>query len=193
MNHPDLKSYINREVSGIPRLLGKIVRAAPAVFLVSALIFLLIFNSSASAATFGDVNGDSRVNVRDVVLVMRHILALDSLSENKRFVADVNGDGIVNVQDVSLIMRKSLGMIDAFHDAPKSKPHLVVDFIVGDEPVTPGKRLVIVTLNVDDPDHYRVTVAGAFLDYSDAIECYLGEVSEEDALREKTAVYRLKK
>lgn len=180
-------------LTGLPYSLGKIARSVYITFLLSVLLFLLLVNSSAMALSFGDVNADGRVNVQDVVLVTRHALGLGTLSESGSFIADVNGDGMINVQDVSLIMQKSLGIIDSFRDAPIPEPQLLKDFIVGDEAVTPGMRVVVVTLNVDSPEHYMVTVGGAVLSYSDSVKGYLGEVSEDDAVREKVAVYRLKR
>lgn len=62
----------------------------------------------------GDVNGDGKINVTDVVLTMRHALELSLLSGDAMMRADVNGDGVINVLDVTLIMRFSLGLIDTF-------------------------------------------------------------------------------
>lgn len=180
-------------LKGISYLLFKTARTAILIVLLSVLLFILLFNSSASAILFGDINKDSGVNVQDVVLITRHVLGLESLSETGIFIADVNGDGIINVQDVSLIMQRSLGMIDTFRDAPKPEPHLFREFIVGDDPVTPGMRVVVVILNVDSPENYIVTVGGAVLNYIDSVKGYLGEVSEADAVLEKAAVYRFKR
>jgi len=177
-------------LKGISYFLFKTARTAFLIVLLSVLLFMLFFYTGASAVSFGDVNTDSRVNVRDVVLVTRHVLGLDRLSETGRFIADVNGDGIINIQDVSLIMQKSLGMIDTFRDAPKPEPGLIRDFIVGDDQVTPGMRVVVVTLEVDNPENYIVMVGRAVLNYSDSLKGHLGEVSEDDAVLEKAVVYR---
>lgn len=60
--------------------------------------------SAASNRVPGDVNGDSSVNIFDVVLICRkianHDVALNELN------ADVTGDGTVNIFDVVLICRK---------------------------------------------------------------------------------------
>ena len=45
----------------------------------------------------GDVNGDSIVNIQDMVLVA------SNLSKVGRNIADVNGDGLVNIQDLVLV------------------------------------------------------------------------------------------
>lgn len=53
--------------------------------------------------TMGDVNGDSNINVTDVVSVVNHILKRD----NANFIedaADMNGDGVINVTDALSIV-----------------------------------------------------------------------------------------
>ncbi len=62
----------------------------------------------------GDINGDNRVDVQDVVLVSRHILQLADLDNEQLLLADVNGDGRVDIIDATLIMQVALGMIDSF-------------------------------------------------------------------------------
>ncbi len=62
----------------------------------------------------GDVNADGAIDVKDVSLVIRHVLELDELSEAGKEAADVNGDGIVDIKDITLIMRRVLNIIDSF-------------------------------------------------------------------------------
>ncbi len=62
----------------------------------------------------GDVNGDGRIDINDVILVMKHILGEKNLDANQQLLADVNGDGIVNIHDAALIRQKSLGLTDTF-------------------------------------------------------------------------------
>ncbi len=192
MSCSDWPENNNRVLREKPCRPGKISRVIMKAIPVSAFIAILLFSFGVSAASFGDLNGSGDIDVRDVTLAMKHVLALELLSEDKSFFADVNGDGDIDVLDVSLVMRKALGLISSFPDAPKSGTHLITGFLVGDETVTPGKRLVIVTLDVDDPDRYRVTVGGVLLNYSGSINSYLGEVDKDLALREKTAAYRLR-
>lgn len=63
---------------------------------------------------YGDINNDGKINVSDVVLVMRHVLEIEKVSDSKLPIIDVNGDGDINVLDVTLIMRRALGLIDEF-------------------------------------------------------------------------------
>lgn len=87
-----------------------------AVLLVTALLVLVIFVMvvSASEITYGDVNDDGAIDVRDVVLVMQHILELKELSGDQLEAADVNMDGKVDVRDAILIMKYTLGLIEEF-------------------------------------------------------------------------------
>jgi hypothetical protein len=83
--------------------------------LISIFIFMLIFASAASSQMLGDVNFDGVIDIRDVVLVQRHILGYQPpLSSAQLTAADVNGDGIVNVVDVNLIMQYVQGYINSF-------------------------------------------------------------------------------
>lgn len=62
----------------------------------------------------GDVNGDGVIDIKDVSLVMRHILGIQKLGESGKEAADVNGDGKVDIIDTTLIMRRALDIIDSF-------------------------------------------------------------------------------
>lgn len=87
------------------------------VLMAIMLIMMLCFASSASAEPDympGDVNNDGVINVKDVVLVMKHVLNLQDppLTEVQRRAADVNGDGVIDVRDATEIMKKALGLIE---------------------------------------------------------------------------------
>ncbi len=159
------------------------------VLFVSLLLMVFLFTSPGFTAQYGDLNNDGKINVQDVALVMRHVLDVESLDENELLYADVNGDGIVNVQDAALIMQKSLQLIDNFPDLPDARPGLIKDFIVADG-LSPGKKVVIVLLDVDDPQEYdgKVTIADISLSYSDAVGGFVGEVNKEDAELHKVKI-----
>lgn len=167
-------------MSLVKKLAGVVLK----IILISFFIFLLLTSTQTSAASYGDINGDGRIDVNDVVLVMRHTLGMNSLDGERKVRADVNGDGAVNVQDVSLIMQKSLGLINNF---PGSGSHLVDKFIVADG-ISPGNKFIVVTLDVSDPGAYRVSLGGKDLEYSESVAGFIGEVDEADAVREKVRV-----
>ncbi len=52
----------------------------------------------------GDVNGDGRVDMRDIALVAR-AFGSNKTSSNWNLYADINGDGVVNMRDVALAAR----------------------------------------------------------------------------------------
>lgn len=83
--------------------------------LLSVFILLILLSSAVSAQMLGDVNFDGVIDIRDVILVQRHILGyLPPLNTAQLTAADVNGDGIVNVIDAYLIMQYIQGYIDSF-------------------------------------------------------------------------------
>jgi hypothetical protein len=49
----------------------------------------------------GDVSGDDRINVADVVMLIDHVLGADTLDEFQARAADVNADDTANICDVS--------------------------------------------------------------------------------------------
>ena len=58
----------------------------------------------------GDVNGDGKLNVRDVRLIMQYIAGLIDGEALDLTVADYNGDSQVNVRDVRMMMRWIAGL-----------------------------------------------------------------------------------
>jgi len=98
--------------------LRKRAGAKISIILLSIFLFLFLFSTVALAETLepGDINGDGKINVLDVVLVLQHVLEIDDppLTEAQKKAADVNHDGLINVLDVTLIMQKALGLIDDF-------------------------------------------------------------------------------
>jgi hypothetical protein len=63
---------------------------------------------------FGDVSGDGRVTPYDAVFVLRHIVGLETLSQEALEAADVSGDGRITAYDGALILRRVVGLIEKF-------------------------------------------------------------------------------
>lgn len=157
---------------------------------ISMLLFLLLYGSPAAAALYGDINQDGAINVQDVVLTMRYVLGLQELNSVQKIAADVNDDNTIDVTDVTLIMRKALGIIEKFPGLSSSEFSLVKEggFSVH-QGLSPGHKMVIVTLVVDDPQNYEVFIEGRAkpLSFSnstnnDLIEPYFyGEVDKDFA------------
>jgi len=99
------------------RLLNAKSGVKTAAVLLVAVLFVLAFASMTAGApeiTYGDINNDGEIDVRDVVLVMQYIIGLRDLTEDQLKAADVNGDGEVNVQDATMLMQYVLGLIESF-------------------------------------------------------------------------------
>ncbi len=91
------------------------VQAAVVLLVMYFLIFSFSFAAfGASEVTYGDINNDGEIDVRDVVLVIQYALELRTLTPDQLKAADVNGDGEVNVLDVTLIKQYSLRVIEEF-------------------------------------------------------------------------------
>ena len=56
-------------------------------------------------AVIGDVNGDDKVNVRDVTAMQRHLAGLEELTDDRLALADTNGDGKVDINDATHLQR----------------------------------------------------------------------------------------
>lgn len=171
---------------------SRVIHYLAGVLIVAVILSapVLFSSRSAGALKYGDVNNDGKINVHDVVLVMRHILGFDSLGFINAQLADVNGDGAVNVQDTVLLMQKSLGLIDTF-PVMDVEIDLVKEFIVEDEGLLPGKSMVIVILAVENPGDYTVKIGAALLEYRDSVGGFRGEVYKDEAKRENIVVERI--
>ena len=59
---------------------------------------------------YGDVNGDSKVNVLDAIIINRYTISLSEIKGVYLVAADVNRDGKVNVLDAIIINRYTIGL-----------------------------------------------------------------------------------
>ena len=59
--------------------------------------------------TLGDINGDSEVNVLDIILLVSFILMTDIPTDAEFYAADVNADELLNVLDVVALVSIILG------------------------------------------------------------------------------------
>lgn len=72
------------------------------VFVFMALAFLMAIRPV--FALVGDVNGDGKVDMKDLGLVARSFGATPS-SPRWNAVCDLNGDGIINIKDLGIVAR----------------------------------------------------------------------------------------
>jgi hypothetical protein len=72
--------------------------------------FTLRTLTTTPAATPGDVTGDGKFNITDVVAGLRGVAGLATLTDAQKSVADVNKDGKFNIADVVLMLRVLAGL-----------------------------------------------------------------------------------
>ena len=52
----------------------------------------------------GDVNGDSIVNILDIVMVANYSLGQAAFTDEQIYISDINQDGIINILDIVQII-----------------------------------------------------------------------------------------
>jgi hypothetical protein len=62
------------------------------------------------AAVRGDLSGDDRFDISDVVSALRGAVGIGTLTESQRKAGDLNGDGKLNIADVVLMLRELVGV-----------------------------------------------------------------------------------
>jgi len=80
-------------------------------------------SAQASATCPGDSNLDKSFDVRDMVVILGHILKRETLDGEAQSNADVNQDGQINVQDIVRLMQHNLGR-SPLADCPTAPPKM---------------------------------------------------------------------
>ncbi|MGN0548133.1 MAG: dockerin type I repeat-containing protein [Acutalibacteraceae bacterium] len=80
---------------------------------VGAASMLSVFGG-ASAARYGDIDGNESVNSSDALTVLKYSVGIEELSNEALVLADVNADGNVNSSDALDILKYSVGILDSF-------------------------------------------------------------------------------
>ena len=75
---------------------------------------LLIYYPASGNASFGDVNGDGRIDSVDVIILLKGIVGLDVLTAEQKSRADVNADKSIDSRDATLILRRIVNLINNF-------------------------------------------------------------------------------
>lgn len=78
--------------------------------LVASLTAVLSVSAMGSTPYWGDVNEDTGINLKDVLVLRQHIAGLELLADES--VGDVNFDGLTNMKDVLMIRKFIAGLID---------------------------------------------------------------------------------
>ncbi|AMC93201.1 hypothetical protein AOC36_04205 [Erysipelothrix larvae] len=59
----------------------------------------------------GDLNGDSKIDSRDMMAIYRHIIGTVTISANDFYKADINGDGKIDSRDMMAVYRHIIGTV----------------------------------------------------------------------------------
>ena len=84
------------------------MRKSVLVYLV-LIISIFCYVNICFAATKGDINGDGRINEKDVTLVKEYLIDLRTFSDYEFYLADMNDDKQITLTDMVLVLRVSLG------------------------------------------------------------------------------------
>ena len=84
------------------------MRKSVLVYLV-LLISIFCYANICFAATKGDINGDGRIDEKDVTLIQEYITELRTFSDYEFYLADMNGDKQITLTDMALVISVSLG------------------------------------------------------------------------------------
>lgn len=72
-----------------------------------------------SGYSFGDVNMDRKVDVKDATTIQKHLAALATLSNDQLLLADVDFSGATNIKDATYIQKQIAGLVKPMRpDAP---------------------------------------------------------------------------
>lgn len=89
-------------------------------------------NSVATASyKKGDVNMDSEIDVKDVILVLRHIVGMITFTKDQCSLADMDSNSEVNVSDALYIQK----LIVNTQETPTEKPTVPGEFEEDDKPI----------------------------------------------------------
>lgn len=78
-----------------------------ALLALSCLAVTAFADGTEGGRMYGDVNGDGKINLRDVILVIRVSLEYDEKID--REMADVNLDEKIDMKDILLLMKEVIG------------------------------------------------------------------------------------
>ena len=67
---------------------------------------MIVVSVSAANISFGDINGDGKTDLKDIVRLKKILAGLDESGTS----ADVNGDGEVNSLDLTIFKKYILGI-----------------------------------------------------------------------------------
>ena len=79
--------------------------------LLTSVVAVISVTAEDGSSSWGDVNGDGGVNLKDVLALRRHVAGMEALANEAA--GDLDFDGTINMKDVLLLRKFVAGMIDA--------------------------------------------------------------------------------
>lgn len=67
-----------------------------------------INNQSYTLIVKGDLSGDGKTNITDIMQVKRHIISKTEITKEKTMAGDINSDGKIDIKDVMLMIRMTI-------------------------------------------------------------------------------------
>ncbi len=90
------------------------MKKALSLLIGATLVATSVFSVSVQAGSFGDINGDGKIDAADALLALQHSVQLTTLDSDAFTWADVNDDRQVNASDALAILQHSVGLIKEF-------------------------------------------------------------------------------
>ena len=75
----------------------------------TSIIESVLVGSGCAQDVFGDINGDSILNILDIIILVNIILGIDVEDDCQVELSDVNEDGILNILDIVIVVNAILG------------------------------------------------------------------------------------
>ncbi|MGC8833145.1 MAG: dockerin type I domain-containing protein [Armatimonadota bacterium] len=92
----------------------------------AAVLILLATTLVRAEPLRGDLNGNGKVDIGDVVIVLRIAVGLQSAGPSEIASADLTNDGRIAIDDASLLLRIAIGLLPPPSEPPLQKPGILV-------------------------------------------------------------------
>lgn len=99
------------------------------VAIILSIILAFALAVSCFAASYGNLNGDEKIDSSDALLVLKASAGLIDLTAEQKISGDVNGDDKINSGDALLILTRAVGLIDVFPVEESEEPDIDHGFI----------------------------------------------------------------
>lgn len=74
----------------------------------------VVKESEKNDVVIGDVNGDGTISAEDALIILKHVVGLETLTGDALINADVNGDKAISAEDALDVLKRVVGLLDKF-------------------------------------------------------------------------------